>query len=336
MLTESLNRQERRLDLTVMAWIFCLTVVLLLWARAASPLSVLLADRFLPGSGVLQSLVMGLYACLLGHGLLNAHRTAGIRSAIWALFSLVFFGQLVLGLFGLQRLLMTGELHLPVPALILAGPLYRGHGLFMPILYASTVLVLGPAWCSFLCYIGAWDDKASRLTSGQPRPVPKWATHGLRPAILVLVAGTAVLLGSLDAPAGLAVGLALGFGLAGVAVMLTLSRAFGQMVHCTVVCPIGLISNLIGRISPWQIWIGSGCTRCGQCSRACRYSALQPDDLDRGKPGLTCTLCGDCLGHCPQSEIGYRFPGLKPHQARAAFLVLAVSLHTVFLGVARI
>ncbi|HBE95263.1 MAG TPA: 4Fe-4S ferredoxin, partial [Desulfovibrio sp.] len=52
--------------------------------------------------------------------------------------------------------------------------------------------------------------------------------------------------------------------------------------------------------------------------------------------GLSCTLCGDCLGACGHGCLGYRLPGLSPAAARMVFLVLAVSLHAVFLGVARI
>ncbi|HDJ22855.1 MAG TPA: 4Fe-4S binding protein [Candidatus Aminicenantes bacterium] len=58
--------------------------------------------------------------------------------------------------------LMTGKLHLPVPALILAGPIYRGTLSFMLILFLVTIVLVGPAWCSHLCYVGAWDDIACR------------------------------------------------------------------------------------------------------------------------------------------------------------------------------
>lgn len=64
---------------------------------------VLLADRFLPGGGVAQILALGLYACVAGHKLLHARRPVRTRSLIWALFSLVFFAQLALGLAGVAR-----------------------------------------------------------------------------------------------------------------------------------------------------------------------------------------------------------------------------------------
>jgi len=317
-------------------WLFVLSTSLMLLARQATPLPVLLADRWLLGAGLLQILVLGVYACFIGHILLTAEHTGRIRSRIWLLFSVVFFAQLGLGLVGMETMLMTGELHLPVPALIVAGPVYRGEGLFMPILYTATILLVGPAWCSWLCYIGAWDDWAAGRKKGARHPVPKWATHILRPAILLLIVGTALLLRKYNAPVGLAFGLALGLGLAGVGIMIFLSSRTGYMIHCTVFCPIGLISNLAGRINPWRLRIDAECTRCGLCSRTCRYSALERQDLENGRPGLPCTLCGDCVGQCPNGFISYRFPGLNPKQARIAFIIMIVSIHTLFLGVARI
>ncbi|MFO8032488.1 MAG: 4Fe-4S binding protein [Desulfohalobiaceae bacterium] len=285
---------------------------------------------------MLQILILGVYACFIGHILLPAAHTGRIRSRIWLLFSVVFFSQLGLGLAGMETMLMTGELHMPVPALIVAGPVYRGEGLFMPILHTATILLVGPAWCSWLCYIGTWDDWAAERKKVACHPVPKLATHILRPVILFLIIGTALLLRKYNVPVGLAFGLALGFGLAGVGVMVFVSSRTGHMIHCTVFCPIGLISNLAGWISPWRLRIDSGCTRCGLCSRTCRYSALEKQDLENGRPGLTCTLCGDCVGQCPHGLIGYRFPGLRPEQARSTFMVLAVTIHVLFLGVARI
>jgi polyferredoxin len=232
---------------------------------------------------------------------------------------------------------MTGRLHLPVPALIAAGPIFRGGGLFMAILFASTVLLVGPAWCSHLCYIGAWDDACSRRGPKTPRVLsPRWSVGG-RLATLVLVCGGALALRGLGVSGAVAAFLAGGFGLLGVGVMLSASRRLGAMAHCTAYCPIGLVGNLLGRLVPWRMGISlDTCTRCGACARACRYSALTPQHIEAGRPGLSCTLCGDCVGACPHDSMRYRFPGLSPARARAAFLTLVAALHAVFLGVARI
>jgi ferredoxin len=314
--------------------IFLLTAVVLGLVREKLRFPILLADRFLPGAGWLEILLLGFYGAWVGEKMLNGCRTAAIRGRIWGLFSLVFFLQLLLGLAGVRQMLMTGELHLPVPAMILAGPIYRGGGLFMLTLFGATLLLVGPAWCSHLCYIGAWDDVLSRRQRKAVRKLPAWARPA-RWAILVAVILAAVLLRASGASAGTAAALGGGFGILGVGIMVLASRKLGIMAHCTAYCPLGLVANLLGKISPWRIRIHSDCTRCGACSRVCRYGALDDSDFERGRPGLTCTLCGDCLGSCRQASIVYQFPGLSAGNARRAFLVLAIGLHVVFLGVAR-
>jgi len=316
---------------------FALAAALLITARAKASVPVLLADRFLPGSGWMEILALALYAAWLAGAFMDPARHRELRPRVWALFSAVFFGQLVLGLLGVQDLLMTGRLHLPVPALIAAGPLFRGSGLFMAILFSATVLFVGPAWCSHLCYIGAWDDACSRLGPKVPRPVPAaWTLWG-RATALVLTCGGALALRLLGVDGLTAAWLAAGFGLVGVGVMLVVSRRLGVMAHCTAFCPIGLIGNVLGRLIPWRVRIDRAlCTRCGTCARACRYSALSDQDIEAGKPALPCTLCGDCVGACPHEAMHYHFPGLANATARAVFLTLIAALSAAFLGVARI
>ena len=118
--------------------------------------------------------------------------------------------------------------------------------------------------------------------------------------------------------------------------MLVCSRRTGSMVHCTVYCPIGLLAGTLGKLSPFRLRIlKDACTDCGACTLTCRYDALRPEDIRARRPGLSCTLCGDCLAACAGRFIEYRLPGLSAARARTVFLVLIVSLHAVFLGVAR-
>lgn len=259
------------------------------------------------------------------------------RPRIWGLFSAVFFLQLFLGLLGMESMLMTGSLHLPVPALIVAGPVFRGTGFFMPILFCITLLLVGPAWCSHLCYVGAWDDGLSRLGK---RPAPNATLRRLsfwgRGATLVLAVGAAFTLRSLGVPGMTAILLAAGFGLVGVGVMVFVSRRMGMVTHCTALCPMGLVANFFGKMSPWRIRVGADCNKCGACFTRCRFNALDEVRVELGSPAVSCTLCGDCLSACAHNQIKYRFPGLSPDVARQVFVVLVVSLHALFLGVARI
>ena len=311
-----------------------LTAALLSVVQAVVRRPMLLAERFWPGAGWAEVALLAAYAGALTVAMLDAHRAPRWRRRLWALFSFVFFAQLVLGLVGFERFLMTGVLHLPIPALIVGGPVWRGEGFFMLTLLAITLVFVGPAWCSFLCYIGAWDMAASDRRR-RPAPLPRWRRWG-RPAALVAVVGVAALLRALGASSALATALGAAFGVLGVVLMLTWSRRAGAMTHCLTWCPIGFVTTVFGRISPFRVRIRDGCTGCNVCQLACRYDALNPEHIERRAVGASCTLCGDCIRSCRQTAIVYAFPGLTPDRARALFLVLVVSLHAVTLGVARI
>ncbi len=295
----------------------------------------LIAERFLPGSGWGELLLLAIYAAWLVEKLLDAGTTDRIRRNVWAGFSLVFFLQLALGVAGVAKLLMTGALHLPVPAMIAAGPFFRGEtSFFMPILLGVTLLVAGPAWCSWFCYLGSWDFIASR-SADEPGVLPRHP-DAARIAILILLCGGAAALRMAGVPALVAASLGILFGIGGVAVMLLASRRTGIMVHCTAYCPIGLIATVVGKINPLRVRIGGGCTQCQSCIPTCRYGALTETTLRQYKPGPTCTLCGDCLSACPGAQIGYRFPGLTAAGAKRMFFAIAASVHALFIGFGRI
>lgn len=313
---------------------FCLCSAILFFARYKASLTLLLADRFWPGSGSLEIFGLSLYAAWLCGKLLAARQTAPLRLRYWSLFSMVFFLQLLLGLGASASFLMSGSLHPPVPALIVAGPLYRGEGYFMLFLFGAAVLLVGPAWCSHLCYIGAWDALACQARKKPPRRVKPWLGY-LRLGWLALCAGLALLFRALGVPPWQAALYAGIFGAVGILVMLGSARS-GVMLHCVSYCPMGALSNLLGKLSPWRIRFGPSCTGCGRCIKACRYNALSAKDVLARKPGLTCTLCGDCLGACENHSLRLHFPFLSPDNARSAFFALIVALHAVFLGVARI
>jgi heterodisulfide reductase subunit A-like polyferredoxin len=108
------------------------------------------------------------------------------------------------------------------------------------------------------------------------------------------------------------------------------------MSHCITWCPIGLLADWLGRLSPFRLRINNACNDCGACGFACRYEALTERDIQNRKPGLNCTLCGDCIQRCREDAIEYRYLKMKPAKARALFIVFAISIHAVFMGLARI
>lgn len=313
---------------------FLFAAVLLTFVQINMDPAGILAERFLSTAGWWEAFVLALYAGWLADRLQDQRQIRKLRPKVWLVFSVIFFTQLALGVAGLEKLLMTGKLHLPVPALIAAGPLFRGGGLFMAILFSASVLLVGPAWCSWLCYIGAWDNQAA-LAGKKPGRLPRWRSR-MRVVILVVVMTTALALGRLGVGAAAAGWLAAGFGLFGVGMMVVWSRRTGHMTHCTAYCPMGWVASRLGRLSPWRLRISDACTDCGACTPACRYDALYPEDVLKRVPGEACTLCGDCLSNCPTGSLEYRLPGVTSTNARTIFLVMVAAMHAVWIGVARL
>lgn len=296
------------------------------------PAGLLVADRFASGAGWPQAALLALYAGFVAEGLADPARSSRVRRAVWTGFSVAFFLQLGLGLAGFPKFLLNAAPHLPVPALIAAGPLYRGEGLFMPGLFALSALLVGPAWCGCLCYVGAWDSACAG--TGTPKPAPAWMSR-VRAGLALCVLATAWGLGRTGVGPAWAATLAAVFGLAGVGVMLLVSRRTGYMAHCAGFCPMGLASGLLGRLSPWRLRVGPNCTACGACAKACRYDALRPERLAARRPGLSCSLCLDCLPRCSRGALTLTAFGRDRAWTRTAFAVTTASLHAVFLGLAR-
>lgn len=294
----------------------------------------LLAERFLTGGGWITIFLLAFYAAFLVFKMQNPKETAKWRKRSWLLFSIVFFVQLALGLIGFEKFLMTGKLHFPIPALIAAGPLYRAQIGFMPILFVSTIILSGPAWCSHLCYFGSFDYLAALGNKPVRKAIKNiWA---LKNTILILVIVSALILRLSGASFMLASVLALAFGISGLAIIFIISPKMNKMYHCAVYCPIGTIIRYAKYINPFRMKIDSSCDNCMACITSCRYDALNIHDVKNRKPGSTCTYCGDCLPSCKSQSIQYRFPGLKPQTARILWIIITVSLHAVFMGLARI
>lgn len=322
----------KRFRLPFLVFFFILFLLSFVQIKVENPM--LLLERFVKGGGWFEIGLIGFYGAIVAYHMQSPHKVAKWRKYTWFAFSVVFFSQLILGLTGFEKFLMTGKLHLPVPMMILAGPIYRGQTSVMTILFLSTVILSGPAWCSHLCYFGAIDSLAA---AGKTRRIPirnKWA---LKSTVLILVIASAILLRWMKVPVVVATILAAGFGIIGLGIILLISRKEGRMVHCIAYCPIGTIVNLTRFVNPFRMYINSkSCTDCMACTRHCKYDALNRSDILSRKPGLSCTLCGDCVTSCHSQAIKYRFLKLSPESSRMLYLFITISLHACTMVLARI
>jgi len=292
----------------------------------------LLAERISPGLGWIQVFLTALYAGIVAWKMQDPAKSGKWRRITWTLFAAWFFLQLILGMIN-EMFLMSGKLHLPIPMMIIAGPLYRGELSIMTVLFISTILLSGPAWCSHLCYFGALDQ----LNASKGEPSGRIRHRGaIKVSVLVLVIISALLLRWLKVPTRITTPLALAFGAGGLLVMLLYSGKEGKMLHCLTWCPVGTIVNYTRFINPFKLEIEDSCTSCMRCTTSCRYDALNREDILARKPGITCTLCGDCVSSCRHSSIRYKFFALPPQKARSLYLFISISLHALCMAMGRI
>jgi polyferredoxin len=313
--------------------VFILTFVLLAFVQVKLERPIILAERFLKGSGWVEILLISCYGAFVAFKMQDPMNVPRWRKITWTIFSVVFFTQLIIGLSGIEKFLMTGKLHLPIPMMILAGPIYRGQLSVMTILFFSTIILTGPAWCSQLCYFGAFDNLASGGKTSKEILRYKGA---IKTTLLVLVIAMALILRWLNVSLLVSTLIAIGFGITGIIIMILFSVKRKKMVHCVLYCPIGTIVNVFKHVNPFRMYIDQSCTLCMNCTKFCKYDALNAQDIKNLKPSITCTLCGDCLAGCHHNSIKYKFLKMRPEHARNLYLILTISLHAACIAMARI
>lgn len=314
-------------------FVFIITFTLLSFVQVKVDRPMILAERFFQGSGWIEIFFIAFYGAFIAWKMQDPANVPYYRKITWTLFSVVFFSQLVIGLSGSEKFLMTGKLHLPIPMMILGGPVYRGELSVMTILFLSTVVLTGPAWCSHFCYFGAFDNLAAQ---GKPSKGVLRHKTAIKSTIIFIVILVALLLRWMKVTALTSTLVAVAFGLIGIAMMILFSYRKNKMVHCSVYCPIGTIVNVTRHVNPFRMYIDKSCTLCMKCTQFCKYDALDITHIKNGKPATGCTLCGDCLAGCHHDSIKYRFLGLKPETSRNLYLILTISLHATCLALARI
>jgi len=258
---------------------------------------------------------------------------------MWTVFASAFFLQFLLGVTVASSLLMTGKLHIPVPFMMISGPVYREEGFFMLALFSVSVLMAGSSWCSHLCYFGVWDCLAAASSRRKGHPVPggkkacDWRWFSLAAAV-----GIPLLLSVWGVPLGYA--LAAAFAVAFTAPFAwKKSSENGVREYCSRFCPMGLTASLLGRLSPWRMRVRETCTGCMRCASACRDLAIS-----RGggacRISRRCTLCRDCISRCPHGALSLGMAGpfssVPSVRADMYFVTLVSVMHVVFLATARI
>ena len=171
--------------------------------------------------------------------------------------------------------------------------------------------LLGPTWCGWVCHLGALQELLFRFNlkptacSKRTIRVLLWVRRGavLAFALSLVFAGVAwwervdpfQTIFNLKTASVAAIITAL--------VLATISL-FVYRPFCRTLCPIGMVSGLMGRL-PWAIGPvkQAECRECPQCRASCRMGAIDPSGTVNRE---LCIACGDCLDGCPFNGIAWK------------------------------
>ncbi len=208
---------------------------------------------------------------------------------------------------GLESILLSKSIY---------GPLLIG--MLMPIILA---LLLGRVFCSWICPISFLSELLDLIKRPFTRrrffkdlvKLPRWLIWWalICDVLLALMAGAPFFVflsppGLVGREIMMAVFLHT-LAIEGIVVIVVLALHFfvTRRFFCRYLCPLGGLLALLGSRRRLKVVLErEGCVSCGICNKACPMG-LRPQ---AGESALAyCWNCGECVDHCPESCLFYRW-----------------------------
>jgi polyferredoxin len=259
---------------------------------------------------------VGALFCLAGAAVLMKAR--GKRALRLGFLPLIFFAFAVLTVLPLGQFARGMGLH-PSPMCTITKPFLfvnAGRGIpvvFPAILFSIAVFSIAgnKLFCGWVCPIGALQELVHEvpLTSKLKVKLPFKVTNWIRMLLFVAFVPLVFLIGkSVYDYINPFETLHWGFDVFGLIVLgiVLVAALFVFRPFCYVVCPIGLFTWVLERISVVKIKIDPDkCITCYECSDEAPCPAMV-DIVDGKKWRPDCHSCGKCLDTCPEDAIRYR------------------------------
>ena len=185
-----------------------------------------------------------------------------------------------------------------------AGFALVGAAVGMTVFFLLAFL-FGRHFCGYLCPIGAVQELAYEVPA--PKILLPWkvALSVIRGLVFLIIIGAGVglslsILGFFGITEFFRLIISIGFAvfLLLVAIALFIYRPF-----CRLICPVGVIFQLVATPALWKIRRTDACIACGKCEKACPTNEAGRDD-GKGE----CYLCRRCIAACPV-EGAFRYGG---------------------------
>ena len=195
-------------------------------------------------------------------------------------------------------------------ALLAGAWFYPFLGYFIPVCMVAGIglaVFKGRKWCNWMCPRGSFADAMlSKVSPGKtiPRVLRSTPVRVLMIAVLMGVLGFQITRVWPDAQAIGRVFVVLLSITTGVGILLAL--IWHQRVWCYV-CPIGTMSNWVGKERQPLSLVKESCTECSLCAKTCPMQ-LAPFDLKANNVMANkgdCLKCGLCVETCPKQALSF-------------------------------
>lgn len=204
--------------------------------------------------------------------------------------------------------------------IVLASRQIESQVLLGVALVLGAYLVLGKAFCSWVCPVGLLVELVEEIIGGKGKKTAvktnsQKQCYWMLPAVLITSFLVGIPVFQSFSPLGLFYrALLFGFGLELLllALILGLELLGVKRGWCRLLCPLGAFYALWGSLSPLGLGIDQDkCTKCQSCARNCNYT--KPALSDAINKSLTimssnlCTRCGSCIDVCPENAIKFKW-----------------------------
>lgn len=191
-------------------------------------------------------------------------------------------------------------------------------------LWLIVTLLVGQAWCSWVCFYGGIDDGFSHIFRKRkiiwfhlPDKLRDFPSALLLFMILVSLGTflpifclwicplkiTTAFLDPNDSIRKVQLFIYVTLGVLALILipLLTRKRSF-----CGLLCPFGAWQSFFGKINLFRVTIEpEKCTQCQLCLKLCPIFAISPEKLKKHEISSYCNRCGECIDFCPTSAISY-------------------------------